>query len=161
MPKTYTRRQTLVNAERFITSELHRFEDTMLSAADRSKQLEYELFTQLREQVAAQADRLRQTAHVLGVLDVLGAFASVASTKGWIQPHMTEDYALVITEGRHPVVETQSETFVPNDLALDEHTHLLILTAQMPPAKAPMLGKQRYLSCSPKSGVSCQPNRPH
>ena len=128
VPKTYTRRQTLVNAERFITPELHRFEDKMLSAADRSKQLEYELFTQLREQVAAQADRLRQTAHVLGRLDVLCAFASVASTKGWVQPHMTEDYALSITEGRHPVVETHSDTFVPNDLALDGHTHLLILT---------------------------------
>ena len=128
VPTAYTRRQTLVNAERFITPELHHFEDKMLSAADRSKQLEYELFTQLREQVAAQADRLRQTAHVLGMLDVLCAFAAVASTKGWVQPHMTEEYALSITEGRHPVVETHSDPFVPNDLALDEHTHLLILT---------------------------------
>ena len=128
VPKTYTRRQTLVNAERFITPALHRFEDKMLSAADRGKELEYELFSALRRHVAAQADRLRQTAHTLGLLDLLCAFAEVASKKGWVQPQISQDYALSITQGRHPVLETQTETFVPNDLSLDERTHLLLLT---------------------------------
>ena len=128
VPKTYTRRQTLVNAERFVTKDLRRFEDKMLSAADRSKQLEYELFSQLRQQVAAQADRLRRTAQLLGILDGLCSLAEVASKKSWVQPHITEDYGLSITEGRHPVVETHSATFVPNDLKLDTDTHLLILT---------------------------------
>ncbi len=128
VPKTYTRRQTLVNAERFITPVLHRFEDKMVSAADRSKELEYELFSALRRHVAAQADRLRQTAHTLGLLDVVCAFAEVASTKGWVQPQISKDYALSITQGRHPVLETQTETFVPNDLSLDKNTHLLVLT---------------------------------
>lgn len=128
VPKTYTRRQTLVNAERFVTKDLRRFEDKMLSAADRSKQLEYELFSQLRHQVAAQADRLRHTAHVLGILDGVCSLAEVASKKGWTQPQITEDYGLSITEGRHPVVETHSDTFVPNDLKLDTDSHLLILT---------------------------------
>ena len=81
VPKTYTRRQTLVNAERFVTKDLRRFEDKMLAAADRSKQLEYELFTQLRQQVADQADRLRQTADLLGSLDGLCSLAEVASKK--------------------------------------------------------------------------------
>ena len=128
VPKTYTRRQTLVSAERFITPALHRFENKMLSAADRSKQIEYELFSALRRQVAAQADRLRQTAHTLGLLDLVCAFAEVASKKGWVQPQISEDYALSMTQGRHPVLETHTETFVPNDLNLDENTHLLILT---------------------------------
>ena len=128
VPKTYTRRQTLVSAERFITPALHRFEGKMLSAGDRSKQLEYALFSTLRDQVAAQADRLRQTAHTLGLLDLMCAFAEVAGKRGWVRPQVGEDYALSFTQGRHPVLENQTEPFVPNDLALNADTHLLILT---------------------------------
>lgn len=128
VPKSYVRRQTLVNAERFLTKELQRFEEKVLSAADRSKQLEYEIFTRLREAVAAQADRLRRTARVLGTLDVVRSFAEVAVKKGWVQPHVSETYDLHIVEGRHPVVETRTGSFVPNDLHLDEHHHLLLLT---------------------------------
>ncbi|HEV8715393.1 MAG TPA: DNA mismatch repair protein MutS [Candidatus Binatia bacterium] len=128
VPKSYTRRQTLVNAERFQTKELQRFEEKVLSAADRSRALEYNIFTSLREQVAAQANRLRQTAGVLGTLDVLCALAEVAVKKGWARPEVSEEYGLHITEGRHPVVEALTGSFVPNDLCLDEHHHLLLLT---------------------------------
>ena len=128
VPKSYARRQTLVNAERFLTKELQRFEEKVLSATDRSKQLEYEIFTRLRERVAAQAERLRRTARVLGILDVLCSFAEVAAKKGWVRPHVSEVYGLDIVEGRHPVVETLAGSFVPNDLQLDEGHYLLLLT---------------------------------
>jgi DNA mismatch repair protein MutS len=128
VPRSYTRRQTLVNAERFLTRELQRFEEKMLSAADRSKQLEYEIFTSLRERVAAQAERLRRTAGALAALDVLCAFAEIAAKKGWVQPDVSDAYALHIDEGRHPVLETLATSFVPNDLRLNEQAHLLLLT---------------------------------
>lgn len=128
VPKSYVRRQTLVNAERFLTKELQRFEEKVLSAADRSRALEYDMFTHLREQVAAQAERLRQTAGVLGTLDVLCALAEVAVKKGWVRPEVSEAYDIHITEGRHPVVEAIAGSFVPNDLHLDEHHYLLLLT---------------------------------
>lgn len=128
VPKAYVRRQTLVNAERFVTKELQRFEEKMLSATDRSKQLEYEIFTRLREQVASHAARLRQTAGVLGVLDALGSLAEVAAKKGWVRPEVSEAYDIRVTEGRHPVVETLTRNFVPNDLQLDERHYVVLLT---------------------------------
>jgi DNA mismatch repair protein MutS len=127
-PKAYVRRQTLVNAERFVTKELQRFEEKMLSAADRSKQIEYEIFIRLRERVAAQAERLRRTAGVLGIVDVLGSFAEVAAKKGWVRPEVSEAYDVRITEGRHPVVETLAGNFVPNNLQLDEQHYVVLLT---------------------------------
>jgi len=128
VPKSYMRRQTLVNAERFLTKELQRFEEKVLSAADRSRALEYDMFTHLREQMAAQANRLRQTAGVLGTLDVLCALAEVAVKKGWARPEVSDAYDIHITEGRHPVVEALVGSFVPNDLHLDQQHYLLLLT---------------------------------
>lgn len=128
VPKTYTRRQTLVHAERFVTEKLHRFEEKVLSAADRSRELEYDIFVRLRAQVAAQAERLRRTASVLGTIDVLCSLAEVAAKRGWVCPEVSEGYGLHITEGRHPVLEALTGSFVPNDLHLDEQTHLLLLT---------------------------------
>ncbi|MBI3247409.1 MAG: DNA mismatch repair protein MutS [Deltaproteobacteria bacterium] len=128
VPKSYVRRQTLVNAERFLTKELQRFEEQTLSAADRCKQIEYEIFLRLRDHVAAQADRLRQTAGVLGTLDVLASLAEVAVKKGWVKPGISNVYGIHIKEGRHPVVEALAGQFVPNDLDLDEQHHLLLLT---------------------------------
>jgi DNA mismatch repair protein MutS len=128
VPKTYTRRQTLVNAERFVTEKLRRFEEKVLSATDRSRLLEYNLFTQLRAQVAAQAGRLRQTADVLGFVDVLCALAEVAAKHRWVRPEVRDASGIHIVEGRHPVIEAVSGTFVPNDLRMDEQTPFLLLT---------------------------------
>ena len=128
VPKTYQRRQTLTHAERFVTDKLKRFEERVVSAADQSKELEYELFVKLRERVAGQAARLRRTAAALGVLDVLCALAEIAAKKGWVRPTVSDDYGLTFAEGRHPVVEALTGSFVPNDVHLDEETHLLLLT---------------------------------
>lgn len=128
VPKAYQRRQTLTNAERFVTEPLKRFEEKALSASDRSKELEYELFVRLRERAAGQADRLRRTAEVVGSFDVLCALAEVAAKKNWKRPVVTDSYDIHITEGRHPVVEAMAGSFVPNDLSLDEQTHMVLLT---------------------------------
>ena len=128
VPKNYTRRQTLVNAERFVTDALRGFEAKVLSATDRGNQLEYELFARLRDQVAAQAERLRHTAAILGAIDALVCLAELATKKGWVRPEVTDAYDLSIQEGRHPVIEAREAQFVPNDLSLDANQHLLILT---------------------------------
>lgn len=128
VPKTYQRRQTLAHAERFVTEKLKRFEEKVLSANDRSKELEYEMFVHLREQVASQAERLRLTADIVGTIDVLCSLAEVAAKKNWVRPTVTDKYDVHITEGRHPVVEALTGSFVPNDLVLDEQTYLILLT---------------------------------
>jgi len=128
VPKDYIRRQTLVNAERFITRELREFEDRILSAAERGNQLEYELFCELRGFIAARADRLRRAAGVLGRLDALVSLAEVAARKRWVRPEVDEGPSIQIIEGRHPVVEAFSNGFVPNDLLLDEERRVIILT---------------------------------
>lgn len=128
IPPNYQRRQTLVNAERFITDELKSFEQQALLATERVKALEYELFSELRDKVAAQATRLRQTAEILGTLDSLVSLAEVAASKGWVRPEVSEGDHLVIIEGRHPVVEALNGEFVPNDLDLDNHRSFLLLT---------------------------------
>ena len=128
VPENYIRRQTLVNAERFVTEELRAFESKVLSATDRRNQLEYELFAQLRQHVAAQAERLRHTATLIGTIDALVSLAALAAKNGWIRPDVNDEYELVIEEGRHPVLDTRSAQFVPNDLRLDTSQHVLMLT---------------------------------
>ncbi|MFL6647737.1 MAG: DNA mismatch repair protein MutS [Sulfurifustaceae bacterium] len=128
VPPDYQRRQTLVNAERFMTEALRQFEAKTLSAAERAKDLEYELFVGLRDRIASQAGRLRHTAEVLGTLDVLAALAHVAARKGWIRPEISDDDRIAIYEGRHPVVEALTNNFVPNDLHFDEARRFLLLT---------------------------------
>lgn len=124
IPTDYQRKQTLKNAERYVTPELKTYEDKVLRAEDRARELEYELFVQLRELVAQQARRLLQTAEVLATLDVLAALAELADAQGYCRPHLVEDNVLTIDEGRHPVLDQwlAAGTFVPNDLRLDE-TH--------------------------------------
>ena len=128
VPENYIRRQTLVNAERFVTDELRAFESKVLSATDRGNQLEYELFAQLRQHVAAQAERLRLTATIMGTIDALVSLAELAAKNGWIRPDVNDEYALIIEEGRHPVLDMRDAQFVPNDLRLDASRHVLILT---------------------------------
>lgn len=141
VPKTYQRRQTLTHAERFVTEPLKRFEEKVLSASDRSKELEYELFVRLREQVAAQADRLRRTAEIVGTLDVLCSLAEVAAKRNWKRPEVTDAYDMQVTEGRHPVVEAMTGSFVPNDLCLNEQVYMVLLTGPNAAGKVPMCAR--------------------
>jgi DNA mismatch repair protein MutS len=142
VPDHYIRKQTVKNAERYITPELKEYEEKVLSADEKSKELEYDLFCQLREQVAACAKRLQATAAVLAQLDVLVSLATVARARGYCRPTIVEEPVLSIVDGRHPVVDAiaPAGSFVPNDAACggDEGLILLITGPNM-------AGKSTYI----------------
>ncbi len=119
-PDDYIRKQTTTNAERYITQELKDLEQRVLTANDRSIQLEHELFNQVRNCIAEQLERVQRTAKAIAALDVLRSFADVALANHYTCPALSRDGRILITQGRHPVVETISEMpFVPNDCTLD------------------------------------------
>ena len=120
VPDDYIRKQTLKNQERYITPELKEYEDKVLRAEDESKLLEGELFTALRERVAAHVTRLKNSAEVLAEIDVLCGLATLASANGYCRPQLCAEPVLDIREGRHPVLDKLQPTgeFVPNDVLL-------------------------------------------
>jgi DNA mismatch repair protein MutS len=138
VPPHYIRKQTVAVGERFITPELQHLEAKILTAAEHSQHLEYELFCALRRWVAGQGDRLRRVADLLATIDALVSLAEVAAASGWQQPEVTEAYGLCISEGRHPTVESSGSSFVPNDLELTPERFLLVVTGPN------MAGKSTY-----------------
>ncbi|MGH7320960.1 MAG: DNA mismatch repair protein MutS [Candidatus Rokuibacteriota bacterium] len=142
VPDTYVRRQTLVGAERFVTPDLREHEAKVLGAEERTHRLEFELFDELRRDVAREADRLLRTAGGVATLDVVGGLAHVARERAYARPVVDDSATLEISEGRHPVLElrTDGEPFVANDLALDGHdVSCLVLTGPN------MAGKSTYM----------------
>lgn len=138
----YQRKQTLANAERFITPELKEKERQVLEAEDRAIALEYQLFTEVREAIAKQIPRLQALAMEVARLDVLHAFATVSLDREYVRPSVEAGGEFRIEEGRHPVVEAVMEagTFVPNDLHMDgEHRQILLITGPN------MAGKSTYM----------------
>jgi DNA mismatch repair protein MutS len=141
-PEHYIRRQTLTNAERYITEELKSMEDTILGAEQKSISLEYEVFCRIRQQVADKIFSLQQNAKVLAQLDVLSALAEQADRGQYCQPEISLSDELEIIQGRHPVVEKviDNGSFVPNDTMLDLHDRrVMILTGPN------MAGKSTYM----------------
>jgi DNA mismatch repair protein MutS len=129
VPVDYTRRQTLTNVERYITEDLKRFEDQVLSARDRALARERELFEQLLDRLIARLAPLQASARALSELDVLACYAERAGALNLTQPELVDDPCICIRGGRHLVVEQQlREPFVANDLSLDDNTRLLIIT---------------------------------
>jgi len=120
VPDDYLRKQTLANAERFITPELKEREASVLGAEEKLAGLEYELFCSIRDEVAAQAARVQATADALATLDALLSLAEAARRYDYVPVELTDEVGLVITDGRHPVVEClqSDEEFVPNDCTL-------------------------------------------
>ncbi|SHO46148.1 DNA mismatch repair protein MutS [Desulfopila aestuarii] len=142
IPDHYIRKQTLVNAERFITPELKEFENKILGAEDRRLELEYQLFIEVRNHLVAQSHRLLHTATLLAQLDVLCALAEVAQRYNYCRPTITEDNVITISEGRHPVIERSlpAGRFVPNDVHLDQESQqLLIITGPNMAGKSTVL----------------------
>ena len=121
MPPSFVRRQTLANGERFISDELKNLEDAILGAEEKLATLERQLFDDVRRRVAAQTERIKQSAEALAELDVLAAFAELAERDNYCRPRMNTNGVINIMEGRHPVVEKAlgGEAFVPNDAYLD------------------------------------------
>ncbi|MEX2476996.1 MAG: DNA mismatch repair protein MutS [Gracilimonas sp.] len=132
VPDSFIRKQTLVNSERYITPKLKEVEEKVLSAEERSKTLEYELFEELRLYVAEFADDVQQVAQAVGELDVLQGFAAVAFRNNYAKPEVGDHEEIDIEKGRHPVVEKSlpmGEPFIPNDIKLNnEDQQILIIT---------------------------------
>ena len=142
VPAHYVRRQTLVNAERFITDELKTFEEKVLGAGERKKSLEYELFQALRERVATEASRIWAAALHLARVDTLFALAEAADKNGYRRPLVNGSQRIEITEGRHPVVEKTLEAgrYVPNSIMLDmADCQVLIITGPNMAGKSTVL----------------------
>ena len=130
VPEAWHRKQTLANCERYITPELKEFEEKVLGADERRKELEYALFRELRDRVAGAVDRLQTLAAAIARVDVVAAFAAVAVDLRHVRPEVHAGPELEIRAGRHPVVETMplDDRFVPNDIRLDPARRLVILT---------------------------------
>ncbi|MEY2625953.1 MAG: hypothetical protein RL412_1728 [Pseudomonadota bacterium] len=140
VPTEYLRRQTVKNAERFITPELKTFEDKVLGAREKSLAREKALYDALLDELCSRLGSLQDTAAALSELDALGALAERAVSLRWSAPTLSAQPALRITGGRHPVVERfLSEPFVPNDIALDAGTRMLVITGPN------MGGKSTYM----------------
>lgn len=122
VPDYYTRKQTLANAERYITPELKELEDTILGAEDKLYALEYELYCTIRDTIAAEVKRIQTTAKAIASLDVFSSLALVAERNNYVRPKINESEKIDIKDGRHPVVEQMipNGTFICNDTLLDD-----------------------------------------
>ncbi|PLX85150.1 MAG: DNA mismatch repair protein MutS [Desulfuromonas sp.] len=131
VPEDYQRKQTLANAERYITPALKEYESKVLGAEEKLVELEFDLFQQVRQQAALHGGRIQATAEAVATLDVVLCLAEVGHERNYVRPEIVESDELVIEEGRHPVVETMSlsERFVSNDVLLDTvENQILIIT---------------------------------
>ena len=138
----YIRRQTLANAERYITEELEELARTILGAEDKLCALEYELYVDIREKLAAQMDRIQKTAHVIAWVDAFASLALTAEQNGYVRPTINQKGTIDIKEGRHPVVEKmmRGDLFVSNDTLLDHKKNRVnIITGPN------MAGKSTYM----------------
>ena len=142
VPDDYMRKQTLVNAERYITPELKQLEETILGAEDKLNTLEYNLFTQIRDQIAENTERIQKTARAVAAADVFASLAYVAERNRYVCPKINDRGVIDIRDGRHPVVEQMGigELFVPNDTLLDNRKNRVsIITGPN------MAGKSTYM----------------
>ncbi len=141
VPYRYTRKQTLANAERFITEELKVLENKILGAQESATRLEYELFCEIRATLKDLLPRLQQTAQAMKVLDALLSLAKVAADYNYVRPAINDEGRYEIDGGRHPVVEDSigRERFVPNDTHLDGEHRVMIITGPN------MAGKSTYM----------------
>jgi len=141
VPETYQRKQTLVNAERYITPEMKDYEAKVLSAEEEMREIEAAVFAELCQTVGGHARRLLDTARALARLDAVAALADVAAIKGYVRPEVVEAPILEIREGRHPVVEQfiRDGRFIPNDAVFDEGERVRVITGPN------MSGKSTYL----------------
>ena len=142
VPEYYTRKQTLANAERYITPELKELEDMILGAEDKLYALEYELYSEVRDLIASQIERIQKTAKAVAALDAFASLALVAERNNYVRPKINEKGVIDIKEGRHPVVERMipNEMFISNDTYLDDKKHRISITTG-----PNMAGKSTYM----------------
>lgn len=137
----YTRKQSLTNAERFITPELKEMEDKILSAQDRIVSLEYEIFSQIRQYIKQYVHMIQDVAKVVAKVDVYISLAIVASSNRYVRPTFNDEHRLHIVEGKHPIVEEviSSKNYIANDVDLDEKNRIMMITGPN------MGGKSTYM----------------
>lgn len=143
VPASWIRKQTLVNAERYITEELKTYEEKILNAEDRIYTIEFNLFNELVLQALDYVAQVQQNARVIGVIDCLSSFAGIALASKYVKPEVSDSHVLDIKKGRHPVIEKQlplGETYVPNDIFLDnEEQQIIIITGPNMAGKSALL----------------------
>lgn len=140
VPQDYIRKQTMVNAERFITPELKQKEEIILGAEEKIAQIEYELFLDIRSKVAGRTEDIQKTADLVATLDVLLSFRQMALDQNYTRPEIDESEEIIIEDGRHPVVEKILEgEFVPNDTKVNKDQRIQVITGPN------MAGKSTYL----------------
>ena len=155
MPSHYVRKQTLVNAERYITDELKKFEYTVLSAQEKRSALEYEIFTSVRKKITEYNYEIQETARFIAKIDSILALALVADQNDYIMPEINPDGDIKIENGRHPVVEKMitGERFVPNSLNLNNKTdQILIITGPNMAGKSTVLRQTAILAIMTQIG---------
>ncbi len=155
IPPEYIRKQTVKNAERYITPELKEYEEKVLTADERACGLEYEIFERLREKTCEARTAMQQTAVALAHLDVLVALASLARDRGYCRPVLVEESVLKIVDGKHPVLDALEPegTFVPNDTLLDdEHGMIQLITGPNMAGKSTFIRQTALLSIMAQIG---------
>ncbi|RAH16117.1 MAG: DNA mismatch repair protein MutS [Methanobacteriota archaeon] len=138
VPVNYRRKQTMTNAERYITDELKQMEQILFNADEKSKNLEYELFCDLRDELTLYSEQLINIADSISSLDVISSLAHTARSRNWCKPELSQNNEINIVQGRHPVLESIPE-YVSNDLKMNEKRRLLLITGPN------MGGKSTYL----------------
>lgn len=149
----YIRKQTLANAERYITEELKEKEELILEAEEKMQDLEYQIFVDIREQVAKQNHRLQHLAQQIAKIDVLLAFATISSRYKFVKPKLNQEGKIIIQQGRHPVIEAiyQEKPFIPNDVYLDQkENQILMITGPN------MAGKSTYMRQAALTAILAQ-----
>ncbi|ADL68882.1 DNA mismatch repair protein MutS [Thermoanaerobacterium thermosaccharolyticum] len=140
VPQNYIRKQTLANAERYITPELKEIEEKILGAETKLVELEYEIFNGIREQIKNEINRIQMTSKYIAVLDVLTSLAMVAESNNYVKPIVNDGDRILIKDGRHPVIETiVDDSFISNDIEIDEKKPIMIITGPN------MAGKSTYM----------------
>jgi DNA mismatch repair protein MutS len=142
VPADYTRKQTLTNAERYVTPELDTYEKKILRADEKAREIEYQIFQMLRDKTAAAISGLQATAFVVAEIDTLASLAEVASLHDYVRPELLDDRTLELRDARHPVVEASledGERFVPNDTDLNGDQRIALITGPN------MAGKSTYI----------------
>ncbi|OHO49220.1 DNA mismatch repair protein MutS [Staphylococcus sp. HMSC035D11] len=151
----YHRKQTLSNAERFITDELKEKEDIILGAEDKAIELEYQLFIRLREHVKSYTERLQRQAKVISELDCLQSFAEIAQKYNYVRPKFSDDKTLNLENSRHPVVERVMDynDYVPNDCYLDQNNFIYLITGPNMSGKSTYMRQVAIISIMAQTGA--------